>query len=281
MFVLILLSVSSFGQVTSAVPPSETCGAKHLDLCLSDIIHDQAGIWTSPFRLHASDATWLVPFVGATAASLNYDRKAMNNLSSDQHRINVSEDISRFGSPEATIAEGIGLYAIGSFTHHDKLAETGRLGAEAVIDATIVAEGFKLATNRDRPDQGEKTGEFWPYGTNGYTTNSSFPSGHATAAWALASVVGREYMSLTPRLLAYGFATAISIARVTGRDHFPSDVLVGGGIGFLTGGYVYRHHAAHAENSLLIQPLVDVRSRTAGMQAVIPTSAFAHLFEKH
>ena len=278
---LVLAAFPSQAQVVDSVPLTDTCGAKHLDRCLTDILHDQAGIWTSPFRLRASDATWLIPFLGATAVSLNYDRRAMNDLSSDQHRINVSEDISRFGSPEATIAEGIGLYAIGSFTHHDKLAETGRLGTEAVINATIVTEALKLATNRDRPDQGEKTGEFWPYGTNGYTTNSSFPSGHATAAWALASVVGREYTSLTPRLLAYGFATAITVARVTGRDHFPSDVLVGGGIGFLTGGYVYRHHAAHAENSFLIQPLVDVRSRTAGMQAIIPASAFAHLFEKH
>jgi membrane-associated phospholipid phosphatase len=279
--VLVFAASTSQAQVVGSVPPTETCGAKHLDLCLSDILHDQVGIWTSPFRLQPSDAAWLIPFLGATATSLNYDRKTMLEIGFDQHRINVSEDISRFGSPEATIVEGIGLYAIGSFTHHAKLAETGRLGTEAVVNAIIVTEAVKLATNRDRPDQGEKTGEFWPYGTNGYTPNSSFPSGHATAAWALASVVGYEYPSLVPRLLAYGFATAISVARVTGRDHFPSDVLVGGGIGFLTGGYVYHHHAAPGENGLLIQPLVDVRSRTAGVQASIPLSRFEHLFDKH
>ena len=265
-------------QVSNTSSDDKTCGAKHLGRCVSDILHDQAGIWTSPFRMQSTDAAWLIPFAGATTAAFVYDSDALRELGTDQHRVNVSEDISRFGSPEATIGEGIGLYAIGSFTKNQKLAETGRLGAEAVIDASIVAEAVKLVSNRDRPNQGEQEAEFWPSGTKGYSVNGSFPSGHATAVWALARVVGDEYTSLLPRVLAYGFATAVSISRVSGRDHYPSDVLVGSGIGFLTGGYVYRHHAAHSENNFTIRPMVDMRTRTAGVQASIPVSDLGHLF---
>ena len=37
---------------------------------------------------------------------------------------------------------------------------------------------------------------------------------------------------------SYGFATAVSLARVGGLNHFPSDVLVGAVIGELIGRYV-------------------------------------------
>ena len=277
MAVLLVLCSAGVAQTTSQDADTETCGAKHVKQCVADILHDQAGIWTSPFRLHSSDAMWLVPFAAATGVAIHYDSDALRQLGTNQHRQNISEDISRFGSPEATIGEGLGLYAIGTFSHNAKLAETGRLGAEAVADAALVTEVVKLATNRDRPNQGEMDAEFWPSGTKGYSANGSFPSGHATAAWALARVVGAEYHSFLPRLLAYGFATAVSVSRVTGRDHYPSDALVGSAIGFLTGGYVYHQHASQRENAFTIQPVMDVRTRTAGIQVSLPVSSLGRL----
>ena len=276
---VLIISSSVYAPSQSRNSPEETCGAKHINKCLLDIVHDQAGIWTSPFRLQPRDAEWLIPFAAATGLAFHYDVDALNQLAQSKSRASASENISRFGSPEATIGEGIAMYAIGTLTQNDKLAETGRLGAEAVADASIVTEGIKLATNRDRPDQGEKTGEFWPSGTHGYTPNGSFPSGHATAAWALARVVGEEYRGFFPRLLAYGFATAVSVSRVTGGDHFPSDALVGSGIGFLTGGYVYRHHASsRREIGVVIQPFTDARTRAVGVHADVPLSDIRHLF---
>jgi membrane-associated phospholipid phosphatase len=248
---------------------------------LLDVLHDQAGIWTSPLRLHASDAEWLVPFTGATAAALNYDSDAQRQLGSNANRENISHNISWLGSPEAAIGEGIGIYALGTFSNNGHLAETGILATEAVIDASIVAQGFKFVANRARPTQGEQIGDFWPGGIKDYSVNRSFPSGHATASWAFARVIGEEYRSLFPRLLAYGFATTISVVRITGRDHFPSDVLVGGGIGFLTGGYVYRHHSSRAaENSLSFQPLIDVPTGTYGAQATVPLRMIPTAFRR-
>jgi membrane-associated phospholipid phosphatase len=46
---------------------------------------------------------------------------------------------------------------------------------------------------------------------------------------------------------SYGFATAVSLARVGGLNHFPSDVLVGAALGELIGEYVVHHHAKLAE----------------------------------
>jgi hypothetical protein len=50
---------------------------------------------------------------------------------------------------------------------------------------------------------------------------------------------------------------------VTARQHFPSDVLVGGTFGYLIGGYVVRHHAAENVGSgFSFVPVMDVSTHT-------------------
>jgi undecaprenyl-diphosphatase len=68
-------------------------------------------------------------------------------------------------------------------------------------------------------------------------TYQSFPSGHATTAFALAAVLG--FLSerwFYPALL---LAAIIALSRVTLGVHYPSDVLAGAVIG-LTGAYAVR-----------------------------------------
>ena len=43
-------------------------------------------------------------------------------------------------------------------------------------------------------------------------------------------------------IAAYGLATGVSLTRVMGQEHFPSDVLVGSSLGWLIGHNVVRHH---------------------------------------
>ena len=255
------------GQATDdpqqSSPPAVVCGPTHLVRCLKDVAQDQAGIWTSPFRIQSRDAFWLVPFAGATAAAIHYDVKAQQELGVDRSRIDTSNTISQFGSTYATIGASGTLYVVGRLTHNDHLAETGRLGAEAVIDASLVAEALKLATNRQRPDEGTGTGGFWAQGTR--TFSDSFPSGHAIGSWALARVVASEYPNKPTQIGVYALATAISVSRVTARKHFPSDALVGSVFGYLIGGYVVRHRAAqNVDSGFSFIPLADVSTHTFG-----------------
>jgi hypothetical protein len=223
------------------------------------LAHDQAGIWTSPLRVHSHDAIWLVPFAGPRAA-IAYDQDALRHVgTTNKSLVNKSEVVSDFGSAYATFGEAGALYLLGALQHNDHLQETGLLGAEAVADASLVAGGLKLATNRERPNEGVGTGRFWPHGTRDYSLNSSFPSGHAAASWALARVIAAEYPGWLAKLGAYGFATAISAIRITARQHFPSDVVVGSTFGYLIGGYVVRHHSSayQDESSYTLLPIFD------------------------
>jgi len=204
-----------------------------------------------------------VPFAGATAVAIHYDARAQQELGIDQSGMDTSNNVSLFGSSYATLAEGGALYVVGRLTHNDHLAETGRLGTEAVIDANLVAEALKLATNRERPDEGNGTGGFWPQGTRKFS--DSFPSGHAISSWALARVIASEYPNKLTQFGVYSFATAISVSRATARKHFPSDALVGSVFGYLIGGYVVRHHAAqYVDSCFSFIPVADVSTHTFG-----------------
>ncbi len=254
---------------------TEICGVKHLGQCLKDIGHDQVGIWTSPLRVSPKDAFWLVPFAAGTAVALHYDAQAQQNLGIDKSRIDTSNIISGFGSAYATLGGAAGLYFLGFGTHNEHLAETGRLGAEAIVDSLLVVEALKLATNRERPNEGNGQGGFWPHGTRSYELDGSFPSGHAAESFALARVIASEYPSKPVQIAAYAFALAISASRVTARQHFPSDVLVGGTFGYLIGGYVVRHHAAEGVDSgFSFVPVVDVATHTFGASIALRPDQF-------
>lgn len=212
--------------------------------CLKDVLHDQAGIWTAPARLRGRKLLWLLPMAGATALAFEYDVSAMNALGPSPTRIRVSNDFTHVGSGYVLVGAAALTYAIGRLEHKEGPREAGMLSLEAVADATLVVESLKLATNRQRPFVAPGTGKFWPDDSEIYTLNGSFPSGHAATTWALARVMVEE----TPghpwlHVLLYGVASAVSIARVTGQDHFPSDALVGSVIGYTIGGYVYHHHS--------------------------------------
>jgi membrane-associated phospholipid phosphatase len=246
---------------------TERCGITKLGQCAKDVFHDQVGIWTSPLRMKPHDAIWLVPFAGATGAAFAYDVDALQEVGTNKSLIDKSKIVSEFGSTYATFGEAGFMYLLGAATHNDHLRETGVLGAEAVIDASLVAGAVKLATNRERPDVGTGTGGFWPHGTSDYSVTTSFPSAHAASSWALARVISDEYKGWPVKLGAYGFALAISASRITGRRHFPSDVLVGGTFGYLIGGYVVRHHSSAdtSERSFTVMPIIDESQRTYGM----------------
>lgn len=201
---------------------------------IKNIVADQVAIWTSPFHLKVSDADWLVPFAGITAASIAADSGISRAIDFSPSRASESTTFSNYGLGALGGITG-GMYLWGKMTHDDHRSETGLLSGEAAVDALGVTTVLGYAFGRQRPTDGHGGGGFWDHGT-------SFPSDHSAAAWAMASVIAHEYPGPLTQIFAYGLASAISAARVTGRDHFPTDVLVGAGIGWLIGRHVFLSH---------------------------------------
>lgn len=253
--------------------PPPDCSPKRLDKCLINVAVDQVGIWTSPFRIHSGDALWLLPLAAATGASLHYDAAAMRDYGFPPSAMNFGHQVSRFSAPYVSFGAAGAMYLLGSVSDKPRLKHAGLLGAEAVVDAEILVEGLKLATNRDRPYQGDGTGKFWPHGTRSYNFDSSMPSAHVVAAWALARVISSDFGDKPwLKFLCYGAASTVSVSRVLSRDHFPSDVIVGSAFGYLVGGYVVRHRSDRYWDNILysVHPAFDAASHSFGIALNIP-----------
>ena len=219
-------------SIPDAPEPSETQN-KVIGLPRA-FLQDQIGMWTSPAKVRFSDASWLVPLGGFAAALFATDSDVSRHLSNTPDTLNRYRHVSDYGAYSMG-AGAAGLYALGLVTHNEHQRETGFLSGESAIDALIAVEAIKYAAGRQRPFQAPGTGQFWKSGT-------SFPSEHAAGAWAIAGMVAHEYPSPFMKFLSYGLATAVSATRVTSKQHFPSDVLIGAAIGYLTSEYVYRKH---------------------------------------
>src|SRR6202046_27282 len=197
-------------------------------------LRDQEGIWSSPAELRLSDANWLMPFGLAMAGTLGTDTEFSKHLSSSTSRLNDSNTFSNYGLGAMGGLAG-GLYLWGQVTHDDHKKETGFLAAEAAADSLAAVYALKYSLGRERPLTDDFNGNFWKGG-------DGFPSEHAAAAWSIAGVVAHEYPGILTEFMAYGMASAVSVSRLTAKQHFPTDVLVGSAIGWLSGQIVYRQH---------------------------------------
>src|SRR6266436_4733298 len=66
---------------------------------------------------------------------------------------------------------------------------------------------------------------------------------HWSETGFLAGVAAHEYPGPLMKIMAYGLASLVDYSRIRGRQHFPSDVLVGSVIGNLVAQNIYsRHH---------------------------------------
>jgi len=208
-----------------------------------NILRDQKAIWTSPLHLRASDARWLVPLGAGTAALIATDQQTGDEVAESDRPLNASRIVSYAGSAYATGGVAAGFYLFGRANHNYRARETGILAGEALIDSAIVSTSIKTITQRTRPNGGKSRSDFFDGG-------SSFPSGHSTQAWTLATIVAHEYHDhVAVQIAAYATASAVSVARFTGRNHYLSDVLVGGAMGYGIGRYVYRTRHRKASGS--------------------------------
>jgi capsule assembly protein Wzi/PAP2 superfamily protein len=230
-------SVHTSAVVIPSVPNSWGSTDHENSLGLRFIEHlarDQRAIWTSPAHLRMVDADWLIPFGMVTGTMLATDSKYSKHLSNSPSRLKTSNNLSNYGMG-ALAGVGAGFYFWGRMTHDEQRSETGLLAGEAAIDSFAVTYGLKYAFGRQRPLQNNYHGNFFSGG-------DSLPSEHAAAAWSIASVIAHEYPGTLTTFLAYGAASAISLSRITAKQHFPTDVLIGSAIGWFVGQYVYRAH---------------------------------------
>lgn len=114
---------------------------------------------------------------------------------------------------------------------NQKLVETSGLMMESLIFTSLITYLGKRAFGRARPylDRGSRHFGFFE---SSATAFRSMPSGHASTAFAMMTVLAKQYPKWWIRIPAYTLASGVAMQRIDDRKHWMSDVLVGGVLGY-------------------------------------------------
>ncbi len=199
------------------------------------LLQNQRDLWLSPFKIEKEDAKWLLPLGAGAAILMTQDWEVSQSARRSESIRPASRFFSNLGGGVPIVASGM-MWGIGKVTHDVKVAKTGQMATEALFHTELAVRGLKSIFNRERPSKIDGQGQFWGGGR-------SFPSGHAATTFAFATVVADQYKN-KPLIAvgAYGLATAVSLSRVGGLNHFPSDVLIGATVGHLIGRFILHRH---------------------------------------
>jgi membrane-associated phospholipid phosphatase len=203
-----------------------------------DFLRDQKGIWLFPIQL-GKGHYWLptLAIVGGTAGLIVADPHVMPYFRSHSRNL---DDLNDTLDAPITSAEVIVLpvsLMVAGYARHDPYqVGTALLAGEAYADSAVIDLAIKAISRRKRPSDvvpGDSFNDTFFNGGKSPFKGSSFPSGHAAGAFAVATVVATRYH--THRWVpwaVYGFATAVSFSRITTSAHFPSDVFLGAALGY-------------------------------------------------
>jgi len=143
------------------------------------------------------------------------------------------------GSFAFQASAGLATYSIGKIIRNQEAADVGRDIVRAQILSQVMVQASKFTVRRERPD-----------GSN----TQSFPSGHASSAFATAAVLQRHY-GWKIGVPGYALGSYVALARMSWNRHHASDVVMGAGFGIASARTVTMA-VAKSKFSLGVQPQV-------------------------
>lgn len=215
--------------------------------------------FTKPFHIKGRDWKYLGIGAGVVTALTFADppvqRFALRLRNANGGLRRVSRTITNFGGPYEFYTLGA-LGAYGFIFKNQKMKTTTLLATQSYITGLAVESVMKYLTGRTRPSFYDPNTVAKPMfkgpfaksiDYTGAKTNSSFPSGHTTVAFAAATVYAMEYKNkpLIP-ILSYSAASLIGLSRITENKHWLTDVVVGAALGYLTGRQVVNNYHRYA-----------------------------------
>jgi hypothetical protein len=141
----------------------------------------------------------------------------------------------------------ITTYIIARRLKDEKFLQTSEALIESEIITAVMTEGLKLSVGRKRPDG--DSGRF----------NSSFPSGHVSASFALATTFDSMY-GYKVGLPLYAFSSFVGLSRISENKHFLSDVIFGAALGTAVARGVAHIHKNNNGGRIAVMPYTDGES---------------------
>jgi membrane-associated phospholipid phosphatase len=118
----------------------------------------------------------------------------------------------------------------------------------------------KLLVGRSRPADGLGARHFE------FNEGVSFPSGHTSVVFELATILSHHVDHPAFTVVAYGLATTVALQRIDSGSHWASDVFVAAAYGTAVARTVVRRHE---ERKLQLAPAVLPGSGTVGLKVEV------------
>jgi len=163
--------------------------------------------------------------------------------------VKLAKQFSRYGEVVYAVPIIVGFGGYGWLADSPREKETFLMVTEALASSAAWTGLLKVATGRERPSQREAPESDWtgPFGIFSRESSRrgkqllSFPSGHSSAMWAIATVLAHQYRrTYVVPILSYAAATGVAYSRMVVDAHWFSDIVVGSGLGYFCARQVIR-----------------------------------------
>ncbi len=219
---------------TSTTTPHKTISWKQLPW---NILRDEKGIWLFPLQVGRGEHLFpTVSVVGITAGLIVADKYDTPYFVHTTDFHGFSQIFSGTATGAAIAIVPASFYIVGLIRKDSYTEQTALLAGEAYAASAIPHVAIKVVTRRFRPldvPPNQFNDTFFRSHVSIFGKGSSFPSGHATGAFSVATVIAERYRNhrWVP-WVAYGAAGLISFSRIPAREHFPSEVFFGAALGY-------------------------------------------------
>ena len=267
---------SPTGDATLAAPSPKQGGSFRFPAGFPGLLaRDARQIAAAPLGWNRSDWTKFGIGIAAIGGALLLDEELRQSVQRNSNGTtrSVADAVRPFGEEYSWGVLG-GFYLAGTVFKDDKAKAVAQDSlASGLIAAGVITPLLKATVGRNRPHE---TPSLFTRSANG----RSFPSGHTTQAFALASVIASHYESPWIQTAAYTLAGLVGWSRMEHNAHYASDVLAGALIGTVVGRSVVR---LHDSERLLITAAPSVNPASPGVALTFQTDLrdFLRLFRRN
>jgi len=144
-----------------------------------------------------------------------------------------------------------GLLVAGQYSQPGRFRSFSYELTHGYVLTNALTGALKVAVGRERPDA---------------ENNRSFPSGHASNYFMIATVVERHY-GVKAGIAGYVVAAGVAISRVAKDEHWASDVAAGATLGWIVGRTVSRKPGLAGR--VTVYPALDPQDKAVGLLLVL------------
>lgn len=186
--------------------------------------------------LHWNGKDWLVfGSIAAGVAGVGFAFDIPMRDKTQAHQTSTLDELTKVVEPFGAGYSWaiIGAYGIAGFVFRDPDAKDIFFDSAiaSLLASGIITPTLKLVVGRERPNESVSSTRFHPFSGS----DNSFPSGHATQAFAVASVISAHSDQVWVSVTAYTIAGLVGFARIYHNAHWTSDVTAGALIGTFVG----------------------------------------------